>query len=227
MYLTRVEIDYRRHSSARELVFVEAIHNWVERSFPQEFTTKQRSRKLWRLDRLQGKNYLLIVSATKPDLQILEHMYGVSGSAQSKDYNAYLQQQLRLGARLRFRLPLNPVIAKSSGCLRGKLKPHITEEYQLKYLASRAEKHGFSLKKGEFFVVERDWVVFHRCCQITKKPNHKGKKRPIALVKVIYEGVLTVTDVAALHQLLTLGMGKKKAYGFGMMTVVPFGSEHE
>ena len=119
MYLTRVEIDYQRHSSARELVFVEAIHNWVERSFPQEFTTKQRSRKLWRLDHLQGKNYLLIVSATKPDLQILEHMYGVSGSAQSKDYNAYLQQQLRLGARLRFRLALNPVIAKSS---KGKMR---------------------------------------------------------------------------------------------------------
>ena len=220
MYLTRVEIDYRRHSSARELVFVEAIHNWVERSFPQEFTTKQRSRKLWRLDRLQGKNYLLIVSSTKPDLQILEHMYGVSGSAQSKDYNAYLQQQLHVGARLRFRLALNSVIAKSSGCLRGKLKPHITEEYQLKYLASRAAKYGFGLKEGEFFVVERDWVVFHRCCQITKKPNHKGKKRPIALVKVIYEGVLTVTDVAALHQLLTLGMGKNKAYGFNKLFAI-------
>lgn len=227
MYLTRVEIDYSKRQHARQPVFVETIHNWVERCFPQEFADKKRSRKLWRLDKVQGKNYLLIVSATQPNLQILENMCGVAGSAQSKDYSAYLQQQLHSGARLRFRLVLNPVIAKCSGQGRGKLKPHITEKWQLQYLADRAEKYGFALKEGEFFAVERDWVVFHRCCQGAGAPTHKGKKRPISLVKVVYEGVLTVTNVTALRQALTLGIGKKKAYGFGMMTVVPFVSEHE
>ena len=45
------------------------------------------------------------------------------------------------------------------------------------------------------------------------------------LVKVVYEGILTVSDADLFKKLLTEGMGKKKAYGFGLMTVIPLGNE--
>ena len=41
------------------------------------------------------------------------------------------------------------------------------------------------------------------------------------LSKVTYEGILKVTDKKVFYQSLTEGIGKKKAYGFGLMTVIP------
>ena len=43
------------------------------------------------------------------------------------------------------------------------------------------------------------------------------------LSKTTYEGNLTITDSKKFKALLVGGMGKKKAYGFGMMTVIPIG----
>lgn len=46
-------------------------------------------------------------------------------------------------------------------------------------------------------------------------------KECIRLSKVAYEGTLLIKDIELFRKLLTEGMGKKKAYGFGMMTVIP------
>ena len=109
MYLTRVEIDTEDRRKARSLTHLGAFHNWVEQSFPGEFTQGIRSRKLWRIDQLCGKKYLMLLSESMPDTKALE-TYGKEGSAQCKNYDAYLQK-LREGERLRFRLVANPVHA--------------------------------------------------------------------------------------------------------------------
>ena len=112
----------------------------------------------------------------------------------------------------RFRIVLNPVIADSRGIKkgeRGRIKPHITAAHQMEYLKNRAEMHGFLLEDGKYDIRERDFAVWR-----------KGKEK-IRLSRVAYEGVLTITDVRLFCILLTEGMGKKKAYGFGMMTVIP------
>ena len=49
----------------------------------------------------------------------------------------------------------------------------------------------------------------------------KANQSSIRLNKAVYEGNLTISDVELFKNLLTLGMGKHKAYGFGMMTVIP------
>ena len=88
MYLSRVEIDIKNRRKIKNLSHVGAFHNWVENSFPKEIKFKQRSRKLWRIDKLNGKEYLLIVSSEKPDIQILEK-YGVQDSAETKYYGDF------------------------------------------------------------------------------------------------------------------------------------------
>ncbi|MCD8151442.1 MAG: type I-E CRISPR-associated protein Cas6/Cse3/CasE [Clostridiales bacterium] len=40
------------------------------------------------------------------------------------------------------------------------------------------------------------------------------------LVKAVYEGTLTVESPELFVNLLCHGMGREKAYGFGMMTVI-------
>lgn len=76
----------------------------------------------------------------------------------------------------------------------------------------RAEKHGFSLQEDDFIVTEIKWLRF-------KKRN--GDR--VTLLSAAYEGVLSIVEPKAFEQLLCRGIGKGKAYGLGMMTVVQGG----
>lgn len=60
MYISRVEIDMNNRRRMKNLTHVGAFHDWVERSFPNEIEKQIRTRKLWRIDTLQGKNYLVL-----------------------------------------------------------------------------------------------------------------------------------------------------------------------
>ena len=210
MYLSRVQIDSHNRQKIKDLTHAGAYHNWVERSFPEEFNSGERSRKLWRLDRLQGKDYLLIVSEEEPDKGQLEH-YGLPGSAETKSYDNFLGQ-IEDGMRLAFRVTLNPVVSKSSGekGVRGRVMPHVTEEHQRQFLLDRAEKNGFILEAEDFKIVESKRALVK-----------KSGQRNLRLIQVTYEGVLTVADKDRFIKTLTQGFGKKKAYGFGLMTVIP------
>lgn len=211
MYLSRVEVDIKNRSKIRELNHLGAYHHWVEQSFPEELSQNERSRKLWRLDELQGKKYLLVVSETKPDFKKLEK-YGVADSAESRSYDAFLDR-LQNGQIVRFRATLNPVISISTGKQsgkRGRVMPHVTTKQQESFLLQRAEKNGFSLEEDEIYITKSSYAAL-------KKENGK----PIHISTVTYEGRLTITDRSRFTQVLVQGLGKKKAYGCGLITVIP------
>lgn len=209
MYLSRVEIDYENRLALKELNHLGAFHNWVEQSFPEEIKNSERTRKLWRVDRLKNKNYLLIVSEDKPDFKRLEK-YGVKGTAQAKDYDEFLKT-FKNNDRMTFRVVLNPNKSISDRSLRrGKVIPLLHEDEQFKYLIDRSEKNGFSLNSRDFYILKSNFETLY-------KPN--GFK--LDLIKAEYQGELTITDVEKFKNALTNGIGKKKAYGFGMMTVIP------
>lgn len=212
-YLSRVEIDYKKPKSQIDLKSVGAFHNWVEQSFPEEWGNRERSRKLWRVDVLRGKHYLLIVSDSKPDLRRLE-TYGVAGTASAKNYDKFLNSLVN-GMRMHFRVTLNPVVSISdtpdARTSRGRVVPHVTYAQQMNFLLDRAQKLGFSLNENEFTVIERGYSLFMKSV------------KPIRLSKAVYQGVLTISDADVMRKTLVEGIGKKKAYGFGMMTVIPLG----
>lgn len=210
LYLSRVEIDSNNRQKIRDLSHVGAYHNWVEQSFPEEFEQKIRTRKLWRIDQLHNKEYLLVVSSSQPDLTLLEK-YGVAGTAASKNYDPFLNS-IYEGMEAQFRITLNPSIAikKGNHGKRGRVMPHVSYEFQEKFLMDRSLKNGFSVEADQFQIVDRGYVLF-------KKAN----QRTVRLVKVTYQGVLRVEDKEKFIQTLTEGFGKKKAYGFGLMTIIP------
>jgi len=207
MYLSRVELDSQNRQKISDLTHLGAYHSWVENSFPDEQGV--RSRKLWRLDNLQNKTYLLIVSVHKPDLARLER-YGVPGSAETKNYDHFLNS-IRAGQNYRFRAVLNPVHSVSDRVKgRGRVYPEITVRQQLAFLENRAVANGFELIPEQYMTTDRRFVVMK-----------KSGQRPIKLSRVAYEGILRVQDAELFCKALTCGIGKKKAYGFGMMTVIP------
>lgn len=212
MYLSRVEIDRNNRRKIRDLTHLGAYHSWVEESFPQEVSQDLRSRKLWRVDTLYGRDYLLVISETPPDLEKLEK-YGVEGSGETRDYSAFLNR-LEEGMTVRFRAKLNPVksLAKEKdGGGRGRVVPLQSIEDQMKYLLDRSEKNGFHLDPNDFTIVARGTEVL----------RYKGK-RPVNLMGAEYEGRLTITDLEKFKKVLSQGLGRKKAYGFGMVTVIPY-----
>lgn len=210
MYISQVEIDLNNRRKIRDLTHLGAYHNWVEMSFPEEINQKERSRKLWRIDRIGDRTFLLIVSEVKPDLKTLEK-YGVVNTAKTKDYEKFLEK-LKEGQTLRFRVALNPVISKMDENTkgRGKIYPCYNIEDQRKFLLDRSLKNGFELKDEDFQIVERAHPLLKK----------RGMKH-VKLNKVVYEGKLKIKDREKFIKTLKEGIGREKAYGFGMMTVIP------
>lgn len=211
MYLTRVRIDVENRLKTKDLDHLGAYHNWVETSYPNEMKAGERSRKLWRIDQIGDDFYLLVLSKEKPDLSKLER-YGVTDSVETKDYNVLLDQ-LRVGDKLQFRVVLNPVMSLSQGKAsgrRGRIIPLVTADQQLQFLKQRASQHGFSVDEAEVMITGRSF-------EILKRKNQK----PLKICKAAYGGFLTIENLDLFKEALTNGLGKKKAYGFGLLTVIP------
>lgn len=210
MYLSKLELDTARRSTMRALANPNLFHGAVESAFPGE-----RQRNLWRLDTLAGKRVLLILSEQKPDLTAAAEQFGPAGSDgwETKDY-APLLNRTTTGTVWHFRLTANPTVSAAQPGqprdLRGQVHAHITAAHQERWLSERAEKHGFSLQPDAFRVVGTEWRTFR-----------KGVERNrVTLLAVTYEGLLEVTDEALFRQSLTTGIGRGKAYGMGLLTVV-------
>lgn len=211
MYLSRVKIDVDNRRKMKDLNHLGSYHKWVEDSFPDEAEAGYRSRKLWRIDVIGDNSYLLVLSITKPDLDKLEK-YGVKGSAESKDYTVLLNQ-LRAGDKLRFRVVLNPVMSLSSGKRsgkRGRVIPLVTADQQLEFLKDRAAQHGFSVVDDEIMITGRSFEVLRR-----------KNQKPLRICKAAYGGLLKIEDLDLFRETLTRGIGKKKAFGCGLLTVIP------
>ena len=217
MYLSRVEVDTNNRRKIKELTHLGAYHDWVEQCFPQEFEKEERTRKLWRIDKLNGRIYLLIVSQTVPDIDRLER-YGVAGSGSCKDYQPFLDS-LKEGERYNFRVVLNPVKSvpdgnKGSG-RRGRVYPLLAVEKQAAFLKERSEKNGFRLDDDEYRIVERGFKLTRR------EPSDGQKRKTLRISQAAYEGRLVITDIEKFKKVLSEGMGREKAFGCGMMTVIP------
>lgn len=208
MYLSRIALDVQKRNTMIALTNPQKIHGAIESSFPGE-----RSRRLWRLDKLGGKLYLLLLSEQTPDFTKIIAQFGTGEKAETREMTSLLSR-VKNGSIWRFRLTANPTVSLSSkngARARSTVHAHITTEYQKHWLIARAEKHGFVLPDQAFDVTEVRWLRFKK----------ESKGRPVTLLSVTYEGILQVTDENALCQLLCEGIGKGKAYGLGMMTIMP------
>ena len=192
MYLSRVELDPTRRSTMAALAAPQKLHGAVESAFAGE-----RRRRLWRLDRLGERLYLLLLSEDAPELSGVVEQFGT-------------------GSCWQFRLTANPTKSckdPQNPAVRGTVAAHCTTQYQKQWLLERAAKRGFALREEGFTVTRVQWQHFA-----------KHGTRPVTLLAVTYEGILQVTDAEQFRALLCQGMGRGKAYGLGLMTVMRGGN---
>lgn len=216
MYLSRVLLNDRKRETIRALASPQIIHGAVESIYRRETSEQDEIRKrlLWRVDYVSDKCYLLLLSEERPNLTSLVHQFGYPDiHGETKDYLPFLEK-LRNDQSWKFRLHANPVRSsprERDKYGRGKVFAHITIEQQMQWLMKRSETCGFSLKPEEYTVVHTDWKRF-------KKGSRKQHR--VVLRTATFEGLLTITDVQRFRQSLTHGIGRAKAYGCGLMTIM-------
>ncbi len=208
MYLSRVSLDLQKRETMLAMVNPQWFHGAVEQAF-----TGERRRRLWRLDPLGEYLYLMILSEEKPDLSGIVKQFGKGQAGEIKLYDSLLER-ITTGSVWHFRLAANPTVSKAlapHSCERGRVQAHITPKFQEKWLEDRAEKHGFLLKN--VLVTGSRWLKFSK----------KHCRSSVTLLSVMYEGVLEVMDPVLFRQTLTEGIGRGKAYGQGLLTVISEG----
>lgn len=207
MYLSRIALDTGRRETMRALYTPSILHGAVEASFPGE-----RKRRLWRVDVLRGQTCLLLLSDERPRWPRVQDQFGFPDQPwETKDYQPLLDRIIE-GSRWRFRLRCNPTKSVPAGeHERGRVEAITIAAGQREWLVLQGIKHGFSVVEGGFDVVSSEWKRFG-------KGNEHG--REIVLLQAVFEGVLTVTDAESFKEALTKGIGRGKAYGLGMMTVM-------
>jgi len=209
MYLSRIALDVNRRETMRAIAQPSILHGAVENCFHGE-----RERKLWRLDNLNDELYLLMLSGDIPDLIKIQDQFGYKSDNDGWEVKNYsnLFNRLETGQNWRFRLCANPVrsIIEGDG-KRGKIYPHISIKHQKNWLLKRAETHGFQLEYERFTITRSERIKFRKNVDNSIK---------ISLSIVDFEGVLKITDVLNFKQTLVNGIGRAKAYGCGLLTVM-------
>lgn len=212
-----MELDVGKRDTRKGLISPSVFHGAIESSFAGE-----RERRLWRVDEFQGHYYLLLLSAQAPQLTHMVKQFGMEKSDQpwqTKSYDALLEK-IRAGSVWQFRLTANPTksVKSSQPGKRGTVYAHITPEYQLQWLLERSERHGFTVDPEEVLVTKSQWLRFHKSGQ---------QERTVTLLAATFEGVLTVKNEDGFRKTLLEGIGRGKAYGLGLLTVMkPLGCSH-
>ncbi|MBO4865828.1 MAG: type I-E CRISPR-associated protein Cas6/Cse3/CasE [Ruminococcus sp.] len=204
MYLSRIPLDITDRNTMRALSSPSIFHGAISDSF-----VGGRPDVLWRIDNLNNQLFMLILSIDKPDLTDFSRQFSNGDTWETKDYDQLIER-IKTGSVLRFRLTSNPTksVCGKNG-KRGKVTAHITTEHQKNWLINKGAQNGFSVNENSFDVVQSKWHRFY-----------KHGNNYVTILSVTYEGILEITDAEKFKAALAKGIGRGKAYGMGLMTVM-------
>ncbi|WP_433664695.1 type I-E CRISPR-associated protein Cas6/Cse3/CasE [Nocardia sp. CA-128927] len=219
MFLTRMQINPRRRGARLLLSSPQVLHAAVCSGFA-DATPSGEGRILWRLDNYGPHRVILFVaSPDKPDFTHIIEQAGwpTTETWDTKPYDRLLDR-LTLGQQWQFRLTANPVhSARREGWTDTKPLGHVTIRQQEQWLLDRTPRLGFQIlpRKADNAVDgEVELVITDR--GVRRFSRGDGR---VTISTATFEGLLEVTDVAALKNSLTFGIGRAKSYGCGLLTL--------
>ena len=200
-YLTVININETRPVWWQTENNLEALHAIVEKSVPGDS-----GRVLWRVDKDAGKNgdLLVIKSDTIPDATGIVEQFGWPRLGYDEQVKTAsmdrLLESLEPGQRLRFRLTVNPMSRSN-----GKRVPLVGYD-AFTWTSGKLEDSGFKI----LFIEQRD--------------EHSGRLfkngRPVFVKTTTYVGMVEIVDADSAREALVDGIGRAKAYGNGLMTLM-------
>ena len=212
MFLTRLTLDPTAYRPERLLGDTQQLHAAIAASVPDG----PGGRVLWRIEPVDrsGQIQILVASPGGPTESELWERITTPDRAQTRPYGPLLDR-LAKGDRYRFRATLNPVRTHN-----GKHTPIFDRSAQTAWVATKLGANGVSLNAHS-----PDLDADEPDVQITATGSDRftraGSPGTIELLKVTFDGSLTVTDPEKLRHALCNGIGRAKGYGCGMLTLAP------
>jgi CRISPR system Cascade subunit CasD len=218
VHVTRALLNPQSPEVALDLADCHAMHRRVMSGFPMEPTSDRarlRHGVLHRVDcDLRAGQLVLHVQSTRlPDwtklpegyLMDLRYLCGILGQPVPNPATTTASwAALRVGERYAYKLRGNP--ASSEGRAG---RPHA-------WIEEQAQRAGVELLETR--VTEEATLHGER-----PPPEGKGEPGKITLASASFEGVLQVADPDALRIALVQGLGRGKAFGFGLLLLSPLG----
>lgn len=191
MYITQIELDLRNHLIFKKLRSLDDYHAYIESAFPAEQLLGVRKRHLWRLD---GQT-ILLTSEDEPDKEAL----GKYGNIIIKDYSKFVEN-ISSTRPYQFKLVANPLQMD----IKDRRIPCHGNSQRLEWLKKQGARYGFTVIQA----------------QVVNYKENKIRKHGFTVKSVTFEGILQVTDIEKFKQALKQGIGREKAYGCGMVTIM-------
>jgi len=204
MYMTRVFL--------KRLPPPNIIHGILSAALPGERCNKDNI-CLWRVDKINDDHALIIVSSKSPDIERIVTEIGKKADSnklmvhhkdnKTIDYSLFLSK-LQNNQVWKFRLCANPIENKKQqeSDKRGKVYALRTINEQLKWLAKQGEKNGFKILGSA--ISNDSWIIF----------------RDVRIRAITFDGTLSILDADSLRAALSHGIGRGKAFGCGLLTIV-------
>lgn len=219
MFLTRFHLDPRSRVGVRAMEDPQRLHAAIYGAMPTQTVVVRQglARPLWRMDRDDPAEPLLwIVSPERPKLDAFADEAGrvVDGAVyESRPYEALLDR-LDAGQVYAFRLGANAVHSgrRSPDSPDTQRFAHVTPSKQVSWLSTRAESHGFLLRRS--LTGDPDVAVTGRRRSAFWRDGHR-----VTIVVTEFGGHLEIRDPEALRRTLTEGIGHGRAYGCGLLTL--------
>lgn len=202
MNIYKITLNSSSPAAMRDVEDVNQMHKSLSRLFSESDERVTSSDVQWRLEPVANKdgNPVVLVHCEAPPNfdRFTEKDWAVSidGPVSTKR----LLQVSKVGARLRFRLRANPIRRNE-----GKPFAIVDAKGQAGWLQKKAVAHGFRIDD----------------LQITQSGLIRAKKGGANMFfnNALFEGILTVTDEAQFERAISGGIGRSKAFGFGMLSV--------
>ncbi len=212
LYLSKITLSPLQERQER-LYDIYQLHKKLWKAFEHEGHDKKRD-FLYRVDETSSQNKeILLQSCVEPRWQ---HLFPAQ-SVQVKSYNPKFHQN----QRFLFYLRANAVVAEKREGKKHSVKiPIRPKEYVFPvydeqdnvveyqgWLAIQGEKHGFRICEAS-----RMGAAYAR--------GHKKRTHRILLTGQNIQGYLQIIDAAAFMNAYVQGIGRGKAFGFGMLSLI-------
>jgi CRISPR system Cascade subunit CasE len=216
MYLSQLVLDCRERTARHALANAYEMHRLLSRGYAYPRDGSQ-SAILFRVEqRGSGAPTVLVQTAQAPDWGLLPQglLQAVAGPKPLDDLRFQLHQ------RLRFRLRANPtkrLRAGSPAIAGAAIDPRwidrrvglAREADQLAWLARKGQHHGFRIL--DVGIVPEGEVRFRKTVE----------GAVLTFLAVRFDGLLEVTAAESFLEILRVGVGPAKAFGFGLLSVGP------
>ncbi|MCE2854052.1 MAG: type I-E CRISPR-associated protein Cas6/Cse3/CasE [Chloroflexaceae bacterium] len=206
---TTIQLNLTHAEVQRDLNDCQGMHRRIMRLFQHVNATRDTNEILYRIDRNGADWQLLIQSTAYADVTSLPAGYARPPIRQHDDvWERYAT--IQTGQQLPFMVVAN--IVKRDNVLRAMRTIYDVAEQHV-WLARKGIQHGFAVDMTAQALVP---LTIDRDPPVTGvHPNGQLSYDAFRI-----RGTLTVTDAAQCVQALVTGIGKAKAYGFGLLSVV-------